>query len=293
MIIVRLIGGLGNQLFQYSVGRNLATIHDTELKFDVTGFDKYPLRTYGLGVFQIRESFATPQEIMAVSGKAQRTVHRICRRLGLPASFLRGSYVKEREPGFDPKILRLPDNVYLDGYWQSEQYFSTIAPRIRRDLTVAAPARGKNLELAKAIQKCTSVSVHIRRGDYVSNPQATRFHGVCDIDYYYRCTSAISKICQHPHFFVFSDDPTWARENFRPPQETTFIDHNGPKDAHEDIRLMSLCQHHIIANSSFSWWGAWLAKYPDKAVFAPKRWLAAEKLEIKTDEIVPSSWMRI
>lgn len=292
MIIVRLIGGLGNQMFQYSIGRHLAMIHETELKLDVSDFEKYPLRTYGLGVFQIREAFATPQEILAVSGKARRTVHRICRRLGLPASFLRGSYIKEREPGFDPTILGLPDNVYLDGYWQSERYFSAIASCIRNDLMVAAPARGKNLELAKTMQECMSVSVHIRRGDYVNNPQATLFHGICGIDYYYRCVSAILEIHQHPHFFVFSDDPEWARENFRPPQLTTFIDHNGPEEAHEDIRLMSLCQHHIIANSSFSWWGAWLSANSDKTVFAPKRWLAAKGLENKTDEIVPSSWMR-
>jgi len=292
MIIVRLIGGLGNQMFQYSVGRHLATIHETELKLDVSGFDKYPLRTYGLGMFQIREAFATPQEIVAVAGKTRRTVHRVCRRLGLPTSFLRGSYIKEREPGFEPEILGLPDNVYLDGYWQSERYFSAIAPCIRNDLIVAAPARGKNLEIAKTMQECTSVSVHIRRGDYVNNPQAALFHGNCGIDYYYRCASAISEIHQHPHFFVFSDDPEWARKNFRPPQATTFIDHNGPEEAHEDIRLMSLCQHHIIANSSFSWWGAWLSENPDKAVFAPKRWLAAKGLENKTDEIVPSSWKR-
>lgn len=293
MIIVRLIGGLGNQLFQYSLGRQLAKINNTELKLDVAGFAKYPLRSYGLGVFQIQESFATRSDVRAVAGIGWRLAQRLRGRIGCPPHHRRTGYILETEPGFDPEILQLPDNVYLDGYWQSEQYFSAIMTSIRRELTVMTPQYGRNLELATLIRVCNSVSIHIRRGDYVTDPQTNRFHGECSLDYYATCISEMSKMTESPHFFVFSDDTEWARANLKLSSQMTFVDHNGPSDAYEDLRLMSQCRHHVIANSSFSWWGAWLNASQNKIVFAPKQWLAAENLKGKSDEIIPAAWNRV
>ncbi|MHB8533843.1 MAG: alpha-1,2-fucosyltransferase [Sulfuricaulis sp.] len=280
-------------MFQYSVGRQLAEIHKTELKLDVTGFDKYSLRSYGLGVFQIQDAFATQGDIRAVVGIGQRLAQKLRQKLRLPADRKRTRYIKELEPGYDPEILLLSDNVYLDGYWQSEKYFSAIAHNIRREFTVASPQSGRNLELAAIMQDCVSVSVHIRRGDYISNPQTNRFHGVCDLDYYFRCISMAAEMTQYPHFFVFSDDLKWAQTNLKLTYPVTFIDNNGTVNAHEDLRLMSQCQHHIIANSSFSWWGAWLNARTDKIVFAPKCWLAAEGHQKKTNSIIPDTWLRV
>ena len=293
MIIVKLIGGLGNQMFQYSVGRQLAEMHNTKLKLDVTGFEKYQLRSYNLGAFNVKEQFATRDEIRSFAGSAPRLVERLWRHVGRPRLFRKQPYIKEISLRFDPDILGLPDNVYLEGYWQSEKYFLGIADTIRQELTVKDPLRGKNLEIADLMRSYDSVSLHVRRGDYVADTTTNQHHGVCSLDYYARCAAAVSERIANPHFFIFTDDPVWVRENLKLPYPSTFVDHNGPSQAHEDIRLMSACQHHIIANSSFSWWGAWLNKSAGKRVFAPKQWFAAEDVQTKADDLVPGGWNRM
>lgn len=267
MIVVRLIGGLGNQFYQYAAARRLAQKLNTELKLDISGFETYKLHKYALSPFNIRENFATPDEIASLR------------------------HVQEKSFHFDPDILNLGDNVYLDGYWQTEKYFADIADIIRYEFSVRSSQIGRDMQISQQIASCQAVSLHIRRGDYVSNPTTNQVHGTCDVDYYRKCVEQLSQTVKNPHLFIFSDDPQWAVENLKLPYPTTVIDHNGPEKNYEDMRLMSQCSHHIIANSSFSWWAAWLNPRTDKKVFAPRRWFRTNEKNIK--DLIPKEWNKV
>lgn len=291
MVVVRLIGGLGNQFFQYAVGRHLAEIHRTVLKIDISGFEAYKDREYSLWPFNIQEHLASPDEVAALTvrkqGIMESVVTRVLRRPSEPAP----THIREKHFHFDPDILNLPDSVYLDGYWQSEKYFADIADIIRQEFTVKTPQKGKDKDLAELMASCESVSLHIRRGDFVSDSHTNQVHGTCDLDYYRRCVENFTPTVKHPRFFIFSDEPEWARDNLRLPYPTTLVAHNGADKNYEDMRLMSQCKHHIIANSSFSWWGAWLNPIEDKLVFAPKRWFTRDNRNLH--DLIPNQWIKV
>lgn len=268
MIVVRLYGGLGNQCFQYAVGRHLAEIHHSELKIDISEFEVYKLHAYSLCHLNIIENIVSPAEVAGLER------------------------VKEKHFHFDPETFNHPDDVYLHGYWQSEKYFAGIAEIVHRELAVKVPLAGKNKEIAEQISSCSSVSVHVRRADYVPNTYSEQLFEPCSLDYYMHAGKHIANVAGKPHFFVFTDDKAWVRENFKLPYPVTFVDHNGPEKNYEDMRLMSLCKHNIIANSSFSWWGAWLNQDPEKIVFAPKKWFT-DKARSSPKDIVPETWLRV
>ena len=194
---------------------------------------------------------------------------------------------------FDPEVLRrrFSGSVSVRGFWQSEKYFKDVAETIRRDFTIKIPQAGRNKELAALIKSCESVSLHIRRGDYISNPHTKQYHGICDLSYYYLCIEQVGKKVERPHFILFSDDPEWVRENLKVQYPMVLVDHNTTEYAYEDLRLISQCKHHIIANSTFSWWGAWLNSDTDKMVFAPRRWFGTK--EQNDADLIPENWMRI
>lgn len=286
MIIVKLMGGIGNQMFQYAVARRLAYIHRTELKIDVySWFNKQSLRTYELKALHIIENIASEEEVKKFAFKRQGLTKKILGKPLEPAT----NYITEKFYHFDPEILMLPDGVYLDGYWQSDKYFKDIAMTLQREFTVKYPLVGRNRELAEFVQSRESVALHIRRGDYISDPKTMQFHGVCGADYYSRSVQKIEKVVREPHFIVFSDDPVWAKENLSIRYPSTIVDHNSPDKGYEDLRLMSLCRHHIIANSSFSWWGAWLNAAPNKVVIAPTRWFKSG--DYNTKDLIPNTWV--
>jgi hypothetical protein len=290
MIITRLIGGLRNQLFQYAVGRHLAEIHQTVLRIDISGFETYKLHKYSLWSFNIQEDFASPEEVESLTVRKQVGKEGMLAKLLGKKSKLAKTHIREKKLyTFDPKILKLSDGVYLDGYWQNEKYFANIAGIIRREATVKFPQTGKDKELANMIASSESVSLHIRRRDYVSDPKTNQVHGICDLDYYSRCVAHITQTVNNSCFFVFSDDPEWVQANLRLSYPTTFVDHNDADKNYEDLRLMSQCRHNIIANSSFSWWGAWLNPNEDKLVLAPKRWLAKNGVNYKN--MIPHHWI--
>lgn len=291
MIIVCLKGGLGNQLFQYAFARNLAFIHSAALKLDISDFGTNPDRQYALAPFNIQQNFATPQEIQNLTDPRQSAAGKWLYGLFHNHPKKADSYIKVRSPYFNPKLLKLPDNVYIDGYFQSEKYFINIADIIRSEFTVKNELAGKNKDIAETMQNTQSVSIHIRRGDYVTDPGTNQTHGTCSPDYYYRCIEQVNQKIKHPRFFIFSDDINWCRSNLKVPHAADYIGHNRPDKDYEDLRLMSFCRHHIIANSSFSWWGAWLAANKDKMVFAPKKWFADKIFNI--DDIIPAGWLRI
>ena len=290
MIIVKLKGGLGNQLFQYAVARQIANMHGAVLKIDTSFFETYELHTYSMWPYNIKENLALPEEVNALTNQKMGVTNRIIRKaLHIPPK-LPQSYIKEKYFQFDSDILNLPDDVYLDGYWQSEKYFADITEIIHNEFTVKNPQTGKDKELAEQINSCESVSLHIRRGSYTIPPY-NAFHGICSLDYYQSCVEYISQKVKDPHFFIFSDDPKWALDNLKLPYPTTLIDHNDAEKDYEDLRLMNQCKYHIIANSTFSWWGAWLCKNPNKIVIAPRKWF--NDSSINTDDLIPDGWIRI
>lgn len=297
MIIVKLMGGLGNQMFQYAAGRRLAHKHRTELRLDhsflESGKQVATPRDYELHHLRVRCSRASRFECSAVATfgfPAWRS--KLITLLPVSWQLSRSSnFIKERSLCFNPALLDASNNVYLDGYWSSERYFADIADMLREEFTVRESLAGENLRTATAVRECCAVSVHVRRGDYVSDKTTAAFHGVCGLDYYARAVALLMQLLPNPHFFVFSDDHQWVRENFHVSAPINFVDHNGPECASEDMRLMSLCRHHIIANSSFSWWGAWLNSRVDKIVIAPQRWFNDPK--INTSDLLPAAWIRI
>ncbi|HNZ40154.1 MAG TPA: alpha-1,2-fucosyltransferase [Candidatus Latescibacteria bacterium] len=277
MVIVQLTGGLGNQLFQYATARAIAHRNAVPLKLDTSWFKRYPQRAYGLGGFMIEASVATMEEIEELCPPrwSLRWAGGQARDRTKPYS--RRRVVRERWKRFDPALLKVGGDAYLIGCWQSERYFMDIAELIRRELVFKTPPDERNAELLSRIDETDSVSLHIRRGDYVTNPVLADIYGTPGLQYYARALEVVAGHTNAPHVFVFSDDIPWARENFVTNLPTEFVCHNGPGKEIEDLRLMSRCRHHIIANSSFSWWGAWLAEHPGQLVIAPDPWFRDRK----------------
>lgn len=299
MVIVQINGGLGNQMFQYATGRSLAKRKATVLKLDLSIFETYRLHQYALHSFHIWEHIATEDEIARIKGTPyrgrERFVIRLGNRLGFSHLLLNrlsaGRVLRESSPAFNPEVLGENGNLYLEGYWQSENYFLDIREILLQEFTVKYPQDEKNRKIMERIRNTDAISLHVRRGDYVLDPKTYNKHGVCTPDYYERCVQYMVNKVKHPHFFIFSDEPDWVKANLHLDHPTTYIDHNGASRNYEDLRLMSQCSHHIIANSSFSWWGAWLCTGAQKIVLAPKRWF--QDLQYADVSPVPDSWIAI
>jgi len=276
VIWTRFHGRTGNQMFQWAAARGLAALRGTGVAID----DRLALAR---GERSITRLFDLPSEdALPPPGRDRPLAHALWRYFGTDPS-----YRRERKLGYDPAFESFPANAYLHGYWQSERYFAHCADAIRADF-VFPPATGRNADLTAEIAAAPSVSVHLRRGDYVGHAA----HAVCDQAYYdAACAAVAERLPGDPVFYVFSDDPAWARDNLCLPGRRVVVDHNGPEADGEDMRLMSLCRGHVIANSSFSWWGAWLDPRPDSPVAGPARWFGDPKLS--NPDILPARWLAI
>src|SRR5258708_3011280 len=244
MIIVQLIGGLGNQLFQYPLSRRIALDYDVPFKLDITGFETYKLHAYSLQSLGIIADFATKVEIGRVKPMKQYSGRsKILRRWGQNLVY-RGKWIRERKAyQFDPSILKISGDIYLEGYWQNEKYFEPITPLIRQEFIGKTKPDAVNAEMAKRIDQVMSVCVHVRRADYASNPATQKHHGLTSLDYYYQAAELLGAHVSAPHFFVFSDDSDWAEGNLHLRYPMTFVRHNKADRNYEDLRLMSLCKH--------------------------------------------------
>lgn len=290
MIVVKLIGGLGNQLFQYAIAKKLAIQFNTEVVLDTMPFEKYKLHKYSLEHFNFNKHIATISDLSLLGLEQgniiQKNYYRILRKIIKPV------IISEKQFNFDNDIfLKAKKHTYLDGYWQTEKYFSDIRSILLADLIIKKPLENKNLEIANQINAVNSVSLHIRRADYVSNTDTLNIHGVCGLDYYFKAIEHISKEVEKPVLFIFSDDMQWVKENLQTSLDTVYVDHNNADTNYEDLRLMSFCKNNIIANSSFSWWGAWLNNHDDKIVIAPKKWFSTN--ERNYSDVIPSKWMQL
>lgn len=291
MIVVKLIGGLGNQMFQYAAGRRLAALHNTALKIDLSQLEAnpngaYTKRHFELGIFNFHPEFAVEGDLTPFKRFSGSRVRRVLFR-ELPFLF-KTAYIAESGKDYNPSFEKYPTNTYLDGFWQNEKYFLSIEAIIRSEFSFKSPLDGTNLAIEQKIKNANAVSLHVRRGDYVTNKNANSFHGICSKEYYEKAVALLNKKEGGLELFVFSDDSAWCKENLRFDHATTYIDHNTGSNSYIDMQLMSLCRHNVIANSSFSWWGAWLNNHSNKTIIAPKNWFVGQP-----DSICPANWIRI
>lgn len=292
-MIAQLTTGLGNNLFQYANGRAVAIRNNVTLKLDISKANIENLQgTYQLNVFNIVESIASSTEIGQIIGSNKRNVaRRVYDFIQYCLPYYKRKKFVERHFHFDPNIFKIPGKVYLIGYWQSEKYFKDIEGLLRKEFTIRAAPNSTNKIMLGLINQCEAVSLHIRRGDYITNSGSNQYHGVCSLNYYRNAVQKLVQVIKNPNFFVFSDDLEWAKQNLKLEYPVTYVTQNGIERDYEDLLLMSQCKHHIIANSSFSWWGAWLNQNPNKIIIAPQKWF--NDPSINTDDLIPDGWVKI
>lgn len=280
MIVSRIIGGLGNQMFQYAAGMSVARRLGVGHAVDASSFGEYGLRDYGLCHLNVSAPLLDDQAFPPASRSKDGLVES---REGLRT-------VKEHGARFDPTLFTKGDNLYLYGYWQSPKYFEEIGAEIRAQFLARAPLTGEAAEWSRRIRGCQSVALHVRRGDYVQNVTVRRQFGLCTVGYYLRGIKLIQRQVTEPRFFVFSDDPDWVRSHLNI-GGVEFVSHNSGTADFVEMQLMASCRHFIIANSSFSWWAAWLSPVPDKRVLAPDPWFLSPRFDMR--DLIPAGWVKI
>ncbi len=254
MIIVKLSGGLENQLFQYAYGKAYSLQKNQEFFLDISWYAGRLDRKYMLDNFNI--------QVKKVS-----LLNKIISKLFFPKNYLE-----------DPI-----------GNWHNEKYFKEYSNILKKEFILRKPLSAQNQEILKKIESSNSVSLHLRGGDYVTGKKST-FHGTCSPEYYKKAIEIIQQKMNSPEFFIFTDDIEWARNHITFPRFCTLVSSNNSLPW-EELKMMSLCKHNIIANSTFSWWGAWLNDSPNKIIIAPKKWFNNEQMN--TGEIIPNSWIKI
>lgn len=284
MLIIRQQGRLGNQMFQYALYRSLEEKgkevfldcdHHVNLQ-ERNGLDIFPNITYK--VAQISDSEKL--------GNCKWTIfNRILRKIGKTT---KKSHYKEK---YDDtiEVLKNLEDYYLDGFWQNEKFFYDIRRQLLSEFIFPEIESQQNRDIKAKIEACNSVSVHIRRGDYVSDKYMKKYGSVCNEQYYAKAVEYMLSRVKDAEFFVFTDDYEWVVSNMTFPHRTTFVSSNEGNKAYVDMQLMSCCKHNIIANSSFSWWGAWLNTYENKIVVSPSVWTNVDN----NDKIICESWIRI
>lgn len=267
MIIVRIVGGLGNQMFQYAYAKALQQ-KGFNVQIDISKFKTYKLHGgYHLDKFNIdlKTSGSLSTFLSLIKIKKNR---------------------KEKILLFDENLLNLSGNEFVKGYFQTERYFSNIRAVLLKQFAIKENLSDSTIQYTKDIKnQKESCSIHIRRGDYISDQEANNIHGTCDLEYYQKAIAHIKTKFNKTHFYIFSDDISWTKKNLNI-DNATYIDHK--TIPHEDIYLMSLCDNNITANSSFSWWGAWLNQNSDKTIIAPKKWFIN-----KENEVACKNWIQL
>lgn len=291
MIIVKISGGLGNQLFQYGFGKYLAQRLNTKVFYDfqtIKNYHHFTQREIGLTSYKCQLEIASKDEINKMKFFTHGILERIERKIVKKYPILFSKYFVEQASHIitDSKYLR--DNCYYDGYWQSYKYLAPIINILHNEIRLKPAYVEQKIDLINEIENSQSVSIHIRRGDYITIKQNFDRFGVCSKNYYEEAIKHLEENLTNPVFYIFSDDLDWAKENFVGSQYI-FISDNNPA---EDLYLMSNCKHNIIANSTFSWWSAWLNQNPEKIVIAPKQWYKG-KLNETIKDLIPSEWIRI
>ena len=280
MKVVKVIGGLGNQMFQYAFylqqklyPENIPTL------LDIKAFQKYKLHNgYEIeNIFKNADNnYATDKDLKKLFG-----IYYYFGKLSNKSS----KYIKQKNFGYDNKYLEMTSG-YFNGYWQSEKFFKNIENDLRSHFGFS-DIDNKNRELYQQIKDKNTISIHVRRGDYINHPV---HGGICDLDYYNKAINYCLNNINECHFVMFSNDIEWCKANLNI-DNVSYVDWNNNNSSYRDMQLMSLCKNNIIANSSFSWWGAWLNENPNKTVIAPNKWFNDDSINQK--DICPSKWLRI
>jgi len=293
MIIAELVGGLANQMVIYAAAKALSEHLQVELKLDIRKLSRDKKRNYALNHLNIETKTATKEEIDLVCQKSsswiiskiKKTIRKTCNGNAF------GIY-KEPAISLDPNFFSLTDNTYIKGSFINALYFTPIEKMLKHEFQIKSSLSNRTTELIKSITSSNSVSIHIRRGDYANEKKTNKIHGLIPIDYYKTAIDLISNRIKSPTFYVFSDDLSWVKNNLPNTQEMHFIDHTNGDTAYEDLHMMSLCKHNIIANSGFSYWAAWLNSNEEKLVISPKQWFADNKLNDRF-KLIPEGWLKI
>lgn len=273
MVVIKITGGLGNQMFQYAAAKALSLDKKLNLKIDKSSFQEYKLHAYGLHHFNVKPKFYSADSIWKKKFKR---------------FFKKTFFYKESTFDYNKELFNInADEIFLEGYFQSEKYFINYENEIRNDFLIKSPLKQQTIDTVTYMQSVNAVSIHFRRVDYIGNA----VHETDKTEFYKEALKLIESKVKNPVYFLFSDDMPWVKENFTTNFETHYIDFNNAETNYEDLKLMSSCKHNIVTNSSFSWWGAWLNSNPGKIVVAPKLWFNDEKLDAK--DIIPESWIKV
>ena len=290
-VISQIEGGLGNQLFQYAAGRTLADRLGCELLLDLRALQTNGDRSYLLSGYSIRASIASAEVLSALpSARPSRWARLKSQYAQFFPRFASFPVFWPRSFAYDSRFEDVSRPVWMVGYWQSEKYFLHNRQRILQDLRLQV-LRVEDLPCYAWIKSCNSVALHIRRGDYVSNINAAAIHGLCSLAYY---EAAVSNLAAHQpgiEVFVFSDDQVWAKANLHLSVPTHFVEPYVCEPTFADMELMAICRHHIIANSSYSWWGAWRCREVGQQVYAPLQWFNDPGVDVR--DVCPVSWKRL
>lgn len=286
MIIVKIIGGLGNQMFQYAYAKSLQE-RGNNVKIDLSAFETYILHGgYQLDKYNIDLECTINEENNIYYQNS--LLNKVLKKL----KFYKDKTIQEQSLLYDKSLLNVKDDNYINGYFQSEKYFKNIRDSLIEQFTIKQGVSDYTNKIKAAIlDSKNSCSIHIRRGDFI-NSINLNVHGACDLKYYIKAVNIVESKFKSIKYFIFSDDITWCKENLKL-DNVVYVDSEEKRLPHEDIYLMSLCNHNIIANSSFSWWGAWLNKCKEKIVIAPDKWFEDEELLSQSYDIVPNSWIKL
>ena len=287
MIIVKLQGGLGNQMFQYAMGKAMSKLHHSPFELDLDFLlDRTPnkgaefvFRDYDLDVFSLKSRIAS-------SGQEQRYLHPSFLQKWLAGSKSPKVY-RERFFQFDMDAVSCQPHVYLDGYWQSAKYFEAVQEELRADFKFVHDILPSSLPIQEDILHTDSICVNVRRADFLTNS----YHGVCGMNYFEPAIDHLASSLNNPKVFVFSDDPQWCKDNFKIKFPIVVVDHShkGFKFSNQ-LQLMAACKHFIIPNSTFAWWAVWLSNKKESKIIAPKQWFADATIDTK--DLIPEHWMR-
>lgn len=283
MHIVKFQGGLGNQMFQYALYRKFQSMgYDTYADLYHYKHTKYEVRPLQLFVFDINLREADRKDVIRLSGNEDYRLDMVwLKYIG------KKTYFREKNICFNEEILK-KDNGYFQGFWQSEKYFSEIEDILAKEFIFSKMVQEDqiNRQIRLRLQEDEkAVSIHVRRGDYLNHPM---YGGICTKDYYKNAIDYIQQRVEDARFYLFSNDMAYVQDEFQG-DEFVYVKNNLEGKGYMDMYLMSLCRHHIIANSSFSWWGAWLNQYSAKIVVAPSKWLNGTSVR----DIIPDSWIAL
>ncbi len=294
MIISKLLGGLGNQMFQYAAGYALSRKLDLPYRIDITLLKKYNNHNgYQLDeIFDSKFEVANNLEIWKVLKlRSLSIINEPVEKVNPYVFNTKEKVFREYSHNFNYNINQICDTCYLSGYWQTTKYFENVKDEIRKIFTFKHELKELNKTHELEILQTNSICLHVRRGDYISNLSALKFHGICSLEYYKKAIQYIYEKVENPFFFIFSDDVEFIKNNFSELKNFKIIDNNQGRKSYIDLRLMALCKHHIIANSTFSWWGAWLAKKENQIVVTPKTWFEGSQ-EVMND-IYCDNWVKL